>query len=123
MVEPQSKKVQLLSPSILTQDYILRSTPLNKWIGVQEGNFLGYPSDSRSLIQRMLAEWLLVSEGSRPPFFIVPSFVFKLHFSGILAKILQTIFHEMVRTTTSKTISIFPLIQLDHIGKINNIPN
>ena len=45
------------------------------------------------------------------------------HFSGSLAKTLQTIFYEMVRSTTSKTIFIFPLIQLDHIGKMDNIPD
>ena len=29
----------------------------------------------------------------------------------------------MIRTTTSKTISVFPLIKLDHIGKMIDIPN
>ena len=29
----------------------------------------------------------------------------------------------MVRTTTSETVLIFPLIQLNHVGKMDNIPN
>ena len=65
----------------------------------------------------MPVEWLLVFEGPGPP-----SLSPLLHFLGGLAKILQTVFHKMVRTTTSKTILIFLLIQLNCFGKMDNIP-
>ena len=50
-----------------------------------------------------------------------PLFCIQTIFSGGLAEILQTVSYKVVRTTTSETISIFPLIQLNSICRMNDI--
>ena len=70
----------------------------------------------------LLVEQLLVSEGSGLPSSLSPllhlNWLFWLSCWDPL-----TIFHKMVMTATSETISIFLLIQLDCIGKTGDIAN
>ena len=48
---------------------------------------------------------------------VVTTLMVETHFHGSFAKILWTISHKVLRTTTSKTIMIFPLIQLYVLAK------
>ena len=121
MVQPLSKRAQLLSSSILTWAMFSGPLQLVSGSGFKKGNFqdilwLGEP------FLGMIAEWLLVSEGSS--LLSLSSILSHLNsFSGSLTEIFQTIPHEIVKATTSKTGLILLLVQLNCIGKMNNIPN
>ena len=121
MVKPLSKRAQLLSPSILMQ--AMFSGPLYQVsrLGFMKETFLDIFRPWEPHLG-MPVEKLLVSKGIGFPSLLSPlSHVNSLQ--AVLLRSLGTIFHEMVRTTTSETISIFPLTQLDGIGKTDNIPN
>ena len=102
--------------------YVLRSSPMSKWIGVQEGSFLRCLQTKEASSGD--AGWVMTGFwGAWPPFFVITSFVFKLAFTAVL---LRSFRHSLTRWSGLphlKTISIFPLIQPDCIGKTNNIPN
>ena len=114
MVELLSIGAQLLSPSILT--WAMFSGLLHQLSGLGTSSGLG------SLVQgcQLNNYWFLRGPAS---LLHCPLFCIQTHSSGSLAEILQTISDKVVRTTTSKTISIFLLIQLNCIGKIDNIAN
>ena len=71
------------SPTALIIDsdlgYFLRSTPMSEWIWVQEGSFPGHPdaqgASSKDACWAATGFW-----GAWPPFFVIPSFTFKLTF-------------------------------------------
>ena len=70
----------------------------------------------------MQVEQIVVSEGSSLLSYLSPPLHLNLLF-GSLADILWIVSYGVVRTTTYETILIFPLIQLNHIGKMDNIPD
>ena len=72
----------------------------------------------------MPVEWLLVSEGPGLPSLLSP-LSFKLTFWVILLRSFRQSFMRWsgLPTTTSETILIIPLMQLDCVDKMDNIPN
>ena len=78
--------------------------------------FLG----SGSLIQGCeLSNYLLLRGPTS--FLHCPLLGIQTQFSGSLVEILQAIFHKVVRTAISDTISDFLLIQLHHISKMDDV--
>ena len=103
------------SPTSLTikpdLGYVLRSTPLSMWIKIQEGNFLRHLQTMGASSED--ASWVTTDFwGVWPPFFVIPSSVFKLTFQEVLLRSFRQSFTRF-----------FPLIQLNYIGKMDNIPN
>ena len=65
--------------------HVVRSAPLIKWIGVQEGNFLRHLQALGALSGN--AGWATPGFwGVQPPFFAIPSFAFKLAFHAVLLR-------------------------------------
>ena len=78
-----------MSPTALTINldpgYVFGSTPLSKWIGVKEGNFLEHLQALGASSKH--ASWVTIGFWRvQPPFFIVPSFAFKLTFLVVLLR-------------------------------------
>ena len=69
----------------LDPGYVLRSILLSKWISVQEGNFLGCFQALGALSGDV--DWVTAGFwGVWSPFFIIPSFMFKLAFCAVLLR-------------------------------------
>ena len=121
MVESLSKRAQLFSSLILSKAVFSHQLQCVCGSGFKKGVFQDVLMYEESCLDA-LAEHLLASEGPglsslSSPFHILT------HFLVSLTKVFQTSSHEMVRVTTSETILIFLLIQLNCIGKTNHIPN
>ena len=119
MVEPLSKRAQLSSPSIQIQAML--SSLLHQLSG--PGFKKGTSSDvfkHKESYPGMRFVQLMLSGGPSLPFSLSPLSHLNLFF-GDLAKIIWRILHKMVRTTTTETILVLLLVQLNCIGKMHNI--
>ena len=113
MVEPLSKRAQLLSQSVLTQAIFSGLLQWVSWSGFKKGVFL----DAFRLEEPhpgILAVQQMVSEGPvsllHCPLFHIQTFPTSLWIS-----------YEMFRTGPSKTISGFLLVQLYCVSKVDNV--
>ena len=104
IVEPLSKTAELLSPSMLPQ--AMFSGPLHQvsGLGFKKRTFWDVLRLWEPHLGMLSDYWFLRGLAS---LLFHPLFYIETHFLGALAEVLRTIFHEIVRTTTSKAISVF----------------
>ena len=108
IVESLSRRAQLLSPLILTQTmYLVHS---NEGVGPD----LGRESFVMSLCSGSLFQGCLLSDSwllrAQPPFFAIPSLVFKSAFHVDFLIIFWAILHKVVGTPVPETTSAFLLV-------------
>ena len=102
--------------------YVLKSTPLSKLIGFQEGSFLRHPQAQGALSGD--AGWVTNGFlGAQLHFFVVPSFVFKLTFWAVLLRSFAQSVTRWSGLPHPKQFPFFLWYNLTMMAKTKNIPN